>query len=246
MNTVPLLLFSASFACASAFAQAPVEKPKPAETAVSTPAPRRSLLKYTPPKDAVAGARIDGDGGSRGTADKDKLPSLTVLTPSHAALTASPQPTLFWYQTAGSATRLELTVVEPKNPDPVLRAYADGSTKPGIHCLPLARYGAVLKPGVKYTWTVAWVPDGANRSLSVVARGAIECVAAEPKVAEAAAAAKGPERAAVFAQNGLWYDALDAITLAIDGNPENKELRAMRADLLEQAGLKTVASAERK
>jgi hypothetical protein len=245
MNTRSLLL-AVSLAGSQAFAQTPpVEPPKPPEPA-ATPAPRRTLLKYTPPKNAVAGARLDGDGGSRGTADKDKLPSLTVLTPSHAGLTTSPQPTLFWYQTAGSATRLELTVVEPKNPEPVLRAYADGSTKPGIHCLPLARYGAVLKPGVKYTWTVAWVPDGANRSLSVVARGGLECVAAETKMVEAVAAAKGAERAAVYAQNGIWYDALDAITLAIDSNPENKELRGMRADLLEQAGLKTVAAAERK
>jgi hypothetical protein len=245
MKTLATLV-AISITCAPAFAQAPVEKPKPADTGASTPAPRRTLLKYTPPKNAVAGARIDGDGGSRGTADKDKLPSLTVLTPAHAALTSSPQPTLFWYQTAGSPTRLELTVVEPKNPEPVLRAYVEKSMKPGINCVPLSRYGTVLKPGVKYTWTVAWVPDEKNKSLSVVARGGIECVAADAKVVEAATAAKGAERAAVLAQTGLWYDARDAITLAIDSDPQNKELHGMRADLLEQAGLKTVAAAERK
>lgn len=245
MKTLATLV-AVSITCLPVFAETPAEAPKPPEAA-ATPAPKRTLLlKYTPPKNVVSGARLDGDGGSRGTADKDKLPSLTVLTPPHAALTASPQPTLFWYQTAGSATRLELTVVEPKNPEPVLRAYVEKSMKPGINCAPLARYGTVLKPGVKYTWTVAWVPDGANRSLSVIARGGIECVAPDAKVAEAAAAAKGAERAAVYAQNGLWYDALDAITLAMDGNPEDKELRRMRADLFEQAGLKTVAAAERK
>src|SRR4051812_5757293 len=165
MKTLPLL-FAVSLTCAPAFAQTPAESAKPAQAA-ATPAPKRTLLKYTPPKNAVAGARIDGDGGSRGTADKDKLPSLIVLTPPHAALTTQPQPTLFWYQTGGSDTRLELTVVEPKNPEPVLRVRADGSPKAGIHRLPLARYGAVLKPGVPYKWTIAWVPDEANRSLSV-------------------------------------------------------------------------------
>jgi hypothetical protein len=244
MKTLPTLLATV-LCCSSALAQAPVEPPKPTEAA-ATPAPKRSLLKYTPPKNAAAGARIDGDGGSRGTADKDKLPSLFALTPSHSALTIQPQPTLFWYQTGGSETKLELTVVEPKNPEPVLRVRAEGSPKAGIHRLPLARYGAVLKPGVTYKWTIAWVPDETNRSLSVVAGGAIECVAADPKLVTAVNEAKGVDRAAVYAQNGIWYDALETISNALESDLQSKELRRLRADLLEQAGLKVAAAAERK
>jgi hypothetical protein len=48
----------------------------------------------------------------------------------------------------------------------------------------------------------------------------------------------------VYAEAGIWYDALSVLTAQIEANPENKTLRETRADLLRQVGLKAAAGSE--
>ena len=48
----------------------------------------------------------------------------------------------------------------------------------------------------------------------------------------------------VYAEAGIWYDALSVLTDQIEANPDNKTLRETRADLLRQVGLKAAAGAE--
>jgi len=244
----------------TAFAQA--QTPAPPANAASTPGPAQTpagtpkgggegaaqtkhvRLKYTPPKNAVAGSRVDGDGGSRGGGPRQ--PSLYVLAPNHTALTTRAQPSLFWYQSGPASTRFELTVVEPKKPKPLLKVEADKADQPGIHRLLLARYNITLTPGVLYKWTIALVPDQANRSQDVIASGTIQRAEPDAQLTAASADAQGLDKAALYAGKGFWYDALEAVTDEINASPKNREIRLQRAALLEQAGLKEAAASERK
>ena len=237
MKTLQLLI-AAAFLATHASAQTAAEPAKPAP-----PAKKRSLFDYTPPKNVTTGTRIDGDGGSRGKGEK--LPSLYVLAPNHTALTTREQPSLFWYQTSAAKTHFELTLTEPKNPKPLLKVATDKADG-GIHRVSLAKHNVTLKPGVAYKWTVAWVPDPANRSQDVIASGAIQHIEPDAKLTAALADAKGLEKAAVYAQHGIWYEALETVSNEIDAAPKNKELHAQRAALLDQAGLKEAAAAERR
>lgn len=241
MKTIALLL-TTSLLLAHAPALTAAEPAAPA-AAGATPPVKRSLLKYTPPKTGGSGARIDGDGGSRGSGDK--LPSLYVLAPNHTALTTREQPSLFWYQTAAAKMRFELTLTEPKNPQPLLKVATDKADG-GIHRVSLAKHRVTLKPGVAYKWTIAWVPDPANRSQDVIASGTIQRIAPDAKLTAALADVKGLDKAAVYAQHGIWYEALETVSNEIDAAPKNKALRAQRAALLDQAGLKDAATAERR
>ena len=45
----------------------------------------------------------------------------------------------------------------------------------------------------------------------------------------------------VYAEAGIWYDALQSLSDLIQANPGDKVLRETRADLLEQVGLHEVA-----
>ncbi len=45
-----------------------------------------------------------------------------------------------------------------------------------------------------------------------------------------------------YAEAGVWYDALMAISDLMQSNPADMELRQQRASLLEQGGLAEVAS----
>lgn len=237
MKTLPLII-AAAFLATHASAQTAAEPAKPAP-----PAKKRSLFDYTPPKNVTTGTRIDGDGGSRGKGEK--LPSLYVLAPNHTALTTREQPSLFWYQTAAAKTHFELTLTEPKNPKPLLKVATDKADG-GIHRVSLAKHKVTLKPGVSYKWTIAWVPDPANRSQDVIASGSIQRIEPDAKLTAALADAKGLEKAAVYAQHGIWYEALETVSNEIDAAPKNKDLHAQRAALLDQAGLKDAAASERR
>jgi hypothetical protein len=209
----------------------------------ATPA-RHASLKYTAPKNVATGTRIDGDGGSRGGGGNQ--PSLYVLAPNHTALTTKAQPSLFWYQSKPAGTRFELTVIEPKKPKPLLKVGAEKADQAGIHRLLLGKYNVTLTPGVTYRWAVALVPDQANRSEDVVAWGTIERTEPDAEFVTALANAQGLDKAALYAGKGFWYDALEAVTNAIDAAPKDKALRLQRATLLDQAGLKDAAASERK
>ncbi len=221
------------------------------EPAAPSAAPKRTLLKYTPPKTEGTGIRTDGDGGSR--AGGAKLPSIFVLTPDHIALTTQAQPSLFWFQDGpapkGVDARFELTLVDPKNPKPLLKVGAaldsqkDGGA--GIHRIQLARQKVKLEPGVAYKWSVALVPDAKNRSQDLVASGVVQMTPPSPELAAELAKADA-DKVSAYASKGVWYDALSALSDQIDAAPKDASLRAGRADLLQQAGLKAAAEFERK
>ena len=266
VSFVLLTVFTRAQTPTTPAASTPIPTPAVTPAAAATPAPgatpagnakdaaakngsgatvtKHASLKYTAPKNATAGTRIDGDGGSRGGGDKQ--PSLYVLAPNHTALTTRAQPSLFWYQSKPAGTRFELTVVEPKKAKPLLKIGADKADQAGIHRVLLGKYNVTLTPGVTYRWTVALVPDQANRSQDIIAWGTIQRTEPDADFATALAGAQGLDKAALYAGKGFWYDALEVVTNEIDAAPKDKALRLQRAALLDQAGLKDAAASERK
>ena len=174
------------------------------------------------------------------------MPSLYVLAPDHTGFTTSGHPSLFWYQSGPAGMRIEVTIIEPHKPGWLLRVAAEKAEQGGIHRLVLERYHVVLAPGVLYKWTVALVPDPANRSQDVIASDTIQRVEPGAPLSAALAGSRGLEKAAAYAGNGFWYDALEAVTNEIDAAPKDKDLRLLRASLLDQANLKAAAAFERK
>ena len=50
----------------------------------------------------------------------------------------------------------------------------------------------------------------------------------------------------IYAESGIWYDAIMAISELIEASPKDMNLRKQRAGLLEQVGLPEVAEYELK
>ena len=223
----------------SAATGAPVAPPAPA-----APSPARAPLKllYKPP--AGAGnipTRVSG-GARGGGADT----SLLALVPEHAALTTHAQPSLFWFQSKPAKAKLELALVEPKKAKPVLALTSGSGNQVGIHRIKLANHKIELQPDVLYEWTVAIVPDAANRSKDVIAKGVIKRVSSPSGLAEKVENANDTEKAAIYAEAGIWYDALEAISNAVDAHPDDASLREQRAALLKQVGLPEAAALDKK
>jgi hypothetical protein len=110
--------------------------------------------------------------------------------------------------------------------------------KRGVHRVRLADYGVRLAAGVPYQWSVAVMLDPTRRSRDILASGTIERVKPagelEPKLA-------GAGLVSWYAEAGIWYDALEAVSDLIERSPGDATPRRYRAALLAQAGLPEIA-----
>jgi len=201
-------------------------------TPLSSFAADANVPVYNPPSRGAPGGRIGG-----GTRGGQNVFVLSVLAPDHSAFTTSEQPSLYWFISKPTSLPIELTVMDPQGVKPILETQLPPPTKPGIQRVRLADYNVHLAPGAAYRWFVAVVSDADRRSKDILAGGAIERVDLQEDVKAKLAKASDKELPFIYAQAGLWYDALKSISDLIDAAPQNQELRNERAALLKQVGL---------
>ena len=197
---------------------------------------------YRPPVRGAPASRVGG--GSRGVGDITL--ELSVLAPDHTGLTTKSQPTLYWFISKPANARLDVTVINDEDIDPVLEKVVGTPKSAGIQKLDLATAGTTLKPGIEYRWFVSVTPDEGQRSNDVVASGTIQYTAPDADLKSRIATSDERTLVSIYAENGVWYDAIDSISRAIQRNPGDANLRARRAALLEQVGLTAVADYDRR
>ncbi|MCZ4316718.1 DUF928 domain-containing protein [Comamonadaceae bacterium G21597-S1] len=195
---------------------------------------------YKPPLRGAPARRVGG--ATRGTGDSGLV--LQVLAPDQTGLTTQAQPTLYWYASKASNTSIEVTLIADSAEVPVLSKNL-ALTAAGVQSVDLEKLGVTLQPETDYEWYVSAVSDTDQRSKDVTSGGAIRRVAADPVIRARAEAAGATAAPGVYAEAGLWYDAIAALSRLIERNPADARLRAQRAALLEQVGLPKAAEFDR-
>lgn len=250
------MLFPLALLLANGLGIEPVlAQPVPAKPAASA-APQ---LKFRPPTTGAASVRVTGGsrgfrppttgvasvrvtGGSRGP--EATTITLDVLAPDDIGTTTQEQPSLFWFQSQPADAKFELTLLQEKQVKPLVQVKMAQANQAGIQRLKLADHGVKLTPGVEYQWVVALVTDPENRSTDLVASGAIKRIEPSADMKQKVSQAAPTSLAGIYADAGIWYDALAAISDQVEAQPENKSLRESRGDLLGQVGLKAAAASE--
>ncbi len=247
---VALLLVSSPHA-SSHRPSAPLTSPTPTDTP-PLPGTDSSLTKatvhvrqtplYEPPRRGAPSVRVGG--GSRGLAGRTF--TLSVLAPEHTGWTTQEQPTLYWYASEPVPTSVQLTIIEEDAIQPLLELNLNPPMKPTIQALSLEGQDIHLQPDREYQWFVAVVNNPEQRSNDIVAGGVItRVVPSDPVRAKLREAGKA-ELPQIYAEAGLWYDAIEAISERINAKPDDRQLREQRASLLEQVGLPEVAAYDRR
>jgi hypothetical protein len=212
--------------------------PAPKNTPVTaTPAPP---VKFRPSGQASAAVRVTG--GSRGSGDS--AVTLDVLAPDEVGTTTQEQPSLFWFQSGPSKAKFELTLIQENKAKPIVQVDFDQASKAGIQRVKLSDHGGKLAVGVEYQWVVALVNDADNRSKDLVASGVIKRIDPSADLKRKIASTSPSSLPGVYADAGIWYDALSTLSDQIETHPDNKGLRHTRGDLLQQVGLKAAARAD--
>ena len=202
-----------------------------------------SEVTYKPPMRGAPLTRVGG--GTRGTGN---VLAVNVLAPGDTGYTTQEKPTIYWFASQPIDKPVELTVTSTASlqdaATPALEITLQPPIAKGIHAFRLADHGVALKPGVEYQWFVAVVRNPAQRSNDVLAGGTIKRVTDSPVQAQVkqASPAQWP---ALYAEAGIWYDAIDQLSRQISANESNRQLRERRAALLEQVGLREAAAFDR-
>jgi len=194
---------------------------------------------YAAPADPFAWTRMTGATRSGSAAQA----GLHALVPSHVAHTTAAAPRLFWMTETdlpGPITfvwTLETTgeFAEYALPAPVTR---------GIHAIDLTELGLELERDAVYTWSIIAPAPGRADDEELMTMGAIRRVARTPDL-ERIAAGPRAARAHAYAERGLWYDALDVLSTAIETEGAPTRLARQRAALLDQVGLEAAAAWDR-
>ena len=209
---------------------------KPVDSKASDGKGNPSPVVYKPPLRGAPGGRVGG--GTRGTGREAFV--LSVLAPGHTGLTTSEQPTLFWFISHPSSYPVELTLVDPGKTEPLIERRLDPPVVAGVHRIRLSEHNVRLAPGTAYQWFVAVVPDGARRSRDILAGGMIERVASPADLAGKIAKASKADVPALYAEAGMWYDAIGTLGELLEQAPDDSALLEQRSALLRQIGLPDV------
>ncbi len=195
-------------------------------------------IAYQPP---LRGAPVSRVGGGTRSIQATDL-QIEVLAPEHTGLTLQAQPIFYWFCTRAITAPVEFTLVRPGVPEPVLEVTLPGPFEPGIHVVDLSAHGTALAAELDYEWFISVVFDPAQRSNDVTAGAGIRQVGANDPIRKSlpgVAIATGAE----YAQAGLWYDAVAALSTTIAQHPEDPTPREQRTELFRQVGLTAVVDA---
>lgn len=209
----------------------------------STP-PARSKFRYVPPhRRSPKSTQITGSRGCNESGPAQPV-SLTLLVPNdHDGLTTSGHPTFFWHVSAPVLMTFALTergVVQPLIEQQIQPPAA------GIIQVPMPKELPELVPDREYRWSVTLVCNPARPSADAFIHTWIKRVPVTPELTQQLTATTSErEHALTYAQAGLWYDALGAISTAYAANPNDQSILEDRLLLLDQAGLSQVVGQER-
>lgn len=194
---------------------------------------RTSAPVYTPPKRGAPGGRVGG--GTRGT--QREVFVLSVLAPDHSGFTTKEQPSLYWFISNSTSLPVEVTVMDPQGVQPILETRLPSPVKAGVNRIRLSDFDVRLAPGGAYRWFVSVVPDSDRRSKDIMAGGAIERVEMPEGLKAKLAQAPKSDLPSIYAEAGIWYDTVAAISELIEAAPQDQALRKQRTELLSQVGL---------
>lgn len=177
---------------------------------------------------------FDGDGrphsGSReGGASRGNCPPiqppLTALIPRiNMGLTTEEYP-IFWFYIPYSSTDIRqaefMLLDENKRPviDKPIRVQLSGI--PGIISVPLNSTTNPLEPEQKYHWFFELVCDSKNPSNNPRVDGWIKRVQPSQELLSQLEHNQTEQNYLVYAENGIWYDALTSLIETIQVNPSN-------------------------
>jgi hypothetical protein len=194
-------------------------------------------------------AKSPGSGGNRVEPVRrcpggSPIPLTALIPQSNVGITVAQYPTLFFYipnvNLEGVTAELSLVnnegeevykTVKLKSPDRIVSInFSDSPSLPP------------LEVGKSYPWTFNAIVDEENRGDGPRVTGWIKRVSLDSKLQHKLETALPQEKPAIYASNGLWYDALTSLAKLRCSYPNNPTFSSDWESLLQQVELPTIST----
>lgn len=193
-----------------------------------------SALHFRPPRNPSPERTVGS--GIRGNLDMEIVP---LLPETNSGYTVSARPTIYLYVPPTSARQVFFSL-QDENLKSQYQTVLNISGEGGIVSVTLPEDAPELEVGKFYAWFFAPIDSGSvllpdNYSSS----GWIKRVALAPSASNKTLTPV--ERAALYAENGIWYDTLSELAKAKQERPEDAIAAEEWKTLLAQVGLQKIA-----
>jgi Domain of Unknown Function (DUF928) len=181
------------------------------------------------------------------TVNEETLSSpLVAIVPSSSlgnyGLTLDGYPSFYIHMPAVPQARLEFILLDELG-DRIYEAGYLVANREGTFSIDLPRHANLppLEVGLTYTWQVRLKLNPNSIVTDYLVHGQIERFEPEAGLMKDLEAASAEEKVVLYAQSGLWYDALDTLAQLRRANPNNPLLTNEWAQLLRSISLDDIA-----
>jgi len=194
------------------------------------------FIQPTEDIDAPPPARVRSVRG--GCASSNQV-SLTALVPKNKiGRTVSDYPTFFFYLPQTDAELAEL-ILEDESGNQIYQQELTIKNLSGVIgvSIPANTNVPPLEVGKDYTWKFTVVCDAEDRSSDQLETGIVRRVELSADILRELENADPRQKTVIYAQNGIWQDALGTLAAARRANPNDTDLAADWESLLESVTL---------
>jgi hypothetical protein len=175
---------------------------------------------FKPPK--RQGPPVSAGGSTRGYSCIAGNKFITPLIPTNKlGLTFSERPTLFWYIPQSSAKTANLALVTHPDKKLLYETAITLPNKPGIIGYTLPANSPALETGKIYRWYLTLVCDPQDFSYNPRVDGWVERIQPDSSILQAVAKANARKLPSIYAEAGIWYEALASLVQLRRSEPKN-------------------------
>jgi hypothetical protein len=195
------------------------------------------------PSIKVGAPRATAGGATRGSSCLKGPQQLTSLLPqSRLGLTFSGNPSFYWYVPKSPAQTAKFLLLNSDDSDVVYETDFELPQKGGIVSLALPQTVKPLEVNQRYHWFLVVGCSETDQSANPSVEGWVQRIVPDATLAKQIQSTTGRNRAVVYADNGIWHEALMTLALMRKGSPKDAQALAGWQELLRSVGLSAIAT----
>lgn len=182
-------------------------------------------------------------GSTRGSSClKGKKPLTSLMPKNKLGLTLAERPTFFWFVPQSSVKTAKFLILTNKDQNIFYETTLTLPNKPGIISFTLPTTAPELKIGQRYHWYLSVVCNSQDSSTNPWVDGWVERIQAEPDLSAALAKAQPQKLSRLYAEAGIWHEALATSAQLRRNDPKNFKTRMDWWTLLKSVSLTSLTT----
>ena len=183
-------------------------------------------------------------GGSRGNCTANRGQLVALVPEDSVGITASITPKLFFSVPETTDTHLIEFVVRNQQDELVYETLLETKDREGIIAIELPKnlQQESLKTNENYHWYLSMICNQQKRSHDIVVEGWLKRIEIEPTMSQKLQNADPIERANLYQQEGIWYDALSVVAQETETASQLSAAQAKWKELLTALGLEELVN----